>query len=229
MLYLLQKAIGWTIIHATEWVIKRFSDSPPVFDAMAYPLTAELQEHWQALRDEYFAYCREHEPRRMSEVFREQEKIAPKGNWLNVMLRFYSYEVPHEPRFFQRSREIIERYPLVTSAMFSVIPNGKRIKPHRGPYKGLLRFHLGLKIPDSPDCYMILDGKKIHWQEGGVILFDDTYEHEVRNQSGEERIILFIDYLRPLPFPINGLNKLVYKLMRISPFIRKVVENHKKR
>ena len=31
--------------------------------------------------------------------------------------------------------------------MFSILAPGKRIPPHDGPYKGVLRYHLGLDGP----------------------------------------------------------------------------------
>jgi aspartate beta-hydroxylase len=37
------------------------------------------------------------------------------------------------------------------------------------------------------------------WQEGEAILFDDTYYHEVVNKADEDRVILVVDVLRPLP------------------------------
>ena len=42
---------------------------------------------------------------------------------------------------------LLHRIPGMKSAMFSILAPRKYIAPHRGPYKGVLRYHLGLIIP----------------------------------------------------------------------------------
>ena len=52
-------------------------------------------------------------------------------------------------RFFPRTMALVRQTPLCT-AMLSVVPAGKVIKPHTGDFKGILRYHLGLHIPPRP-------------------------------------------------------------------------------
>jgi aspartyl/asparaginyl beta-hydroxylase (cupin superfamily) len=41
-------------------------------------------------------------------------------------------------------------------------------------------------------------GNEIHiWQENKVILFDDSFEHEVVNPTNEERVVLLVDIWHP--------------------------------
>jgi aspartyl/asparaginyl beta-hydroxylase (cupin superfamily) len=37
------------------------------------------------------------------------------------------------------------------------------------------------------------------WKEGESILFDDSWDHEVFNDSSELRAVLIVDVLRPMP------------------------------
>ena len=37
----------------------------------------------------------------------------------------------------------------------------------------------------------------VHWQEGKVLVFDDSFEHEVWNLSNEERLIFIVDIFHP--------------------------------
>jgi len=56
---------------------------------------------------------------------------------------------------------------------------GQAHPAHRGPYKGVLRYHLGLKIPEPRSGCRIRVGEDVrHWEEGGSLLFDDTFDHE---------------------------------------------------
>ena len=37
----------------------------------------------------------------------------------------------------------------------------------------------------------------VRWREGELIVFDDSFEHEVWNDSGETRIVLIVDFNHP--------------------------------
>lgn len=112
--------------------------------------------------------------------------------------------------------------------MFSSLEPNTYISKHRGPYKGVLRFLLGLQIPkENHKCVLKINNELILWEEGKAILFDDTFEHEAWNISDERRIILFIDVERKLKFPLNLINKLIIKIIKLSPFIREIYNKSK--
>jgi len=49
-----------------------------------------------------------------------------------------------------------------------------------------VRCHLGLRVPPQAErCWIRVDGEICRWQEGRCLLFDDTYEHEVLNDTGD--------------------------------------------
>jgi len=58
-----------------------------------------------------------------------------------------------------------------------------------------------------------------HWEAGGSMIFDDTFNHEVWNDTDETRVVLFVDVLRPLPFPESLINRLIVKAIGYSPFV----------
>jgi beta-hydroxylase len=58
-----------------------------------------------------------------------------------------------------------------------------------------------------------------HWEEGKSLIFDDTFNHEVWNDTDETRVVLFVDVLRPLPFPDSLINRLIVKAIGYSPFV----------
>jgi aspartyl/asparaginyl beta-hydroxylase (cupin superfamily) len=43
-------------------------------------------------------------------------------------------------------------------------------------------------------------------QFGGAILFDDNWEHEVYNKCNDLRVVLIVDFLRPMPFHLHAVN-----------------------
>src|ERR1039458_2693627 len=106
------------------------------------------------------------------------------------------------------------------TAMFSILSPRKHILDHRGPYKGVLRYHLGLIVPQDKEACRIRVGDDIrHWEEGKTMIFDDTFNHEGWNDPDETRVVLFVDVLRPLPSPESAINSLIVKAIRFSPFV----------
>jgi beta-hydroxylase len=104
--------------------------------------------------------------------------------------------------------------------MISILSPGKHILDHRGPYKGVLRYHLGLIVPQDAEACRIRVGEDVrHWQEGKSMIFDDTFNHEVWNDTDETRVVLFVDVLRPLPFPESWVNRAIVKAIGFSPFV----------
>jgi len=79
--------------------------------------------------------------------------------------------------------------------LFSVLSPGTHILPHRGVTNTRLVTHLPLIVP--PDCAIRVGGEEHVWQEGRCVTFDDTYEHEAWNRSGQTRVVLILDSWHP--------------------------------
>lgn len=79
--------------------------------------------------------------------------------------------------------------------LFSVFTAGTHLLPHRGVTNTRVVGHLPLIVP--PDCALNVGGEIHVWQEGRVVVFDDTYEHEAWNRSGETRVVLIFDLWNP--------------------------------
>ena len=93
----------------------------------------------------------------------------------------------------------------------------------------MLRLHLGLIVPEPHDQLGIrVETDVRHWEEGRVLIFDDAYEHEAWNRSDRVRVVLFVDFVKPLKFPANVVNWLVLNLAVFTPFIREGYDNQRK-
>lgn len=79
--------------------------------------------------------------------------------------------------------------------LFSVFTPGTHLLPHRGVTNTRLVSHLPLLVPD--DCALNVGGELHHWQEGRVVVFDDTYEHEAWNRSKKTRVVMIYDIWNP--------------------------------
>jgi aspartate beta-hydroxylase len=80
-------------------------------------------------------------------------------------------------------------------AFFSVFAPGTHLLPHRGVTNTRVVGHLPLTVPD--DCALRVGGEQHAWQEGRMVVFDDTYEHEAWNRSDRTRVVLIFDLWNP--------------------------------
>ena len=72
------------------------------------------------------------------------------------------------------------------NAMFSVLEAGSKIEPHTGPCNFRLRCHLPLVAPPG---YKMRVGRDVRtWDEGKLMVFDDSFVHEVWHEEGVERL-----------------------------------------
>lgn len=79
---------------------------------------------------------------------------------------------------------------------FSLLAPGSHIMPHHGVTNSRLVMHLPLVVP--PDCALnVIDAGAHHWQEGKLMMFDDTYQHEAWNRSNQTRLIVLMDCWNP--------------------------------
>ena len=81
------------------------------------------------------------------------------------------------------------------TVMFSLLKAGSRILPHTGMFNTRLVCHLPLMIPEG--CRFRVGNEVREWQEGRLLIFDDTIEHEAWNDSNEDRVVLIFDIWRP--------------------------------
>jgi GNAT superfamily N-acetyltransferase len=82
---------------------------------------------------------------------------------------------------------------------------------HRDPFAGALRYHLGLRTPNHPKCWIMVDGVRRSWADGEALVFDETFVHEAWNGTEVTRLILLCDIERPLAGPMRAINRWVMR------------------
>jgi aspartyl/asparaginyl beta-hydroxylase (cupin superfamily) len=120
--------------------------------------------------------------------------------WKAFFLRIYGHDIADAERLCPETMAAIRRVSDVTLATFSILEPGKEIPPHCGPTKGVLRYHLGIVVPSGgPDCAIRVGRETRTWSEGRSLVFDDHFQHSAWNLTSEPRVILYLDFLRPMP------------------------------
>jgi aspartyl/asparaginyl beta-hydroxylase (cupin superfamily) len=88
---------------------------------------------------------------------------------------------------------------LCPNAMFSALAPHTRIPPHHGETNARVIVHLPLIVPNN--CSYRVGFEHRSWKVGEVLIFDDSIEHEARNDSDELRVVLIFDVWNPLLSP----------------------------
>ncbi|MBD1555159.1 aspartyl/asparaginyl beta-hydroxylase domain-containing protein [Pseudomonas typographi] len=224
-------AAGLWVIKRLENFIRRHSTvgTTPFFDPQKIPGIQVLQEQWPTLLQELNAVLkRSSSIPNFQDISKDQQRLTQDDRWKTYFLYGYGYKMDGNCAACPETTRIVESIPGMTTAFFSILSPGKHIPPHRGPYNGLLRVHLGLIIPEPQEQCRIQVGEETrHWQLGECLVFDDTYRHQVWNDTDGMRVVLFLDIERPLDRPGRLLNRVVLKLIQLSPFIQDARKNHR--
>lgn len=130
-----------------------------------------------------------------------QGDLTDDERWRTYFFRVYGWDIPEAKAQCPRTWQAVQDIPGMSLAMFSVLEPGKRVPAHTGIHKGVLRCHLALSVPSSDPsaCGIRVKDDIRGWREGRCLVFDDTHEHEAWNDTDEARVVLFIDFARPLP------------------------------
>jgi len=156
-----------------------------------------------------------------------QTPLTTDSRWKSFFFSAYGADFTKNRLRCPRTAQALNLIPGMTTAFFSILAPGKVLPSHRGPYNGVLRFHLGLRIPTiDQSCAIRVDGITKQWAEGDALIFDDSYEHDAWNLTQHWRIVLFVDFLRPLPLLVHLLNKAMVAFIRRTAFIQFAVKNH---
>ena len=191
------------------------------FDTETFPWVETVEVNWRVIRKELDALLQHKEAiPNLQEVSPEQSPIAQGDSWKSFFLYGFGYRMDPNCARCPETAGIVSKIPGLKMAMFSILAPKSHIPPHRGPYKGLLRYHLGLIIPaPSSSCRIRVAEEVRSWQEGQSLIFDDSHDHEAWNDSDQTRVILFVDFLRPLPFPLSALNRFAVGRISKMPFV----------
>ncbi len=72
---------------------------------------------------------------------------------------------------------------------------------HFGPLRVTLRVLYNINDIDSKNVFIRVGNQTHYWQESKLFIFDDTLQHQSCNESDAMRYCLFVDILRPSPWP----------------------------
>ena len=224
-----ERTVEWTVAAGERllapverWIGRRsLVGDATFFPLERFPWVKHVEDNWTVIREELERVLEDHAALpNFQEISKDQVGITDDDRWKTFFLYGYGFKAKLTTEMCPGTAALMEQIPGMKTAMFSILSPRKHILDHRGPYKGVLRYHLGLIVPREAEACRIRVGDDVrHWEEGKSLIFDDTFNHEVWNDTDETRVVLFVDVLRPLPAPESTINKLIVKAIGLSPFV----------
>ena len=223
--------LGVPVLNVLDKLVARASlvGNPIIFENRTFPWAEELESQWTTIQSELRALLQQRvEVPAIQEIAHDLTHLSTDDGWKSFVFFVFGNRSELNCGKCPRTTRCLEQIPGLTSAIFSFLAAGKNIPHHRGEYKGLIRGHLGLIVPtDREKCRMNVSGEVVCWEQGKLVLFDNSYHHEVWNDTPETRVILMFDIVRPLRRPWSWLNRLVIYLIGKSPYVRSALKNQR--
>jgi len=174
-------------------------DWVPALEAQAGTIKSELESLLRSQAEEFEPYIGADADR--SGGTAPNAHLAGDASWSAYHLLKGGMAVEGHAEQFPQTLEALQLAPLTCiagrapMALFSLLKPGAHIRPHHGSFNFRLICHLPLIVP--PDCTLRVGNQQRQWQQGELLIFDDSMEHEAWNRSDQQRIILLFEIWRP--------------------------------
>jgi beta-hydroxylase len=213
-----------------RWPINRFLarqsliGQGPFFDEAQVPGLGVLRDHWNDIHDEVKGLLTERgSVPPLGRISPDHRRIAPSSDWKSFFFTGYGYNAMQNRARCPKTAALIDRVPNVVVAFFSIFEPGTYVPEHRGVTKAMLNVHLGLVVPSGPERCEIRVAQEVRgWTPGEFLIFDETYHHEVWNETREPRVVLFVQVLRPMRWPGRLMGKFFLWAVKRTRFVQDV-------
>jgi ornithine lipid ester-linked acyl 2-hydroxylase len=220
-MYRLISFLGKLTIDFLEAIIRKTVVNRYVFPANEFEWTAKLMSKFPLILNEYQNIQLAHQLKDITEISEEQNSVVDKQEWDFLPFYIYGNAIDENLKLCPNTTSCLAEIPNVTTAFFSVLKPQTFVKEHRGAFKGYLRLLMGVRIPEpNIQCGLKIKNEIYHWENGKCMIFDDTFLHEAWNNSNEERVVLYVDFIRPMPKILMLAAKAVTWLISASPYVQ---------
>lgn len=180
------------------------------YPCSAIPNHFAFKNNYLAIKKEFLQTINKIKPKKWYEY---DNTFGKQQNYEVIYLKFFKI-IEKNCKLFPKLHEIIKNMDNALIIYFAIMKGKTYLKPHRAFYNGVLRYHFPIIINPNDKSFIQINGIKKYWKENEPFLFDDTYEHFVIKDNNYTRVILIIDFLRPLPKLLHKINK---KILLDSP------------
>lgn len=228
---LLLSAAVYALLDLNDWVIARFDpDVPARWKRGEVPWADELEAAYPQIREELLAWLDGPPMPRVAELsgLEPESEVGRKlsssdrGQFRLTLLYQNGRWVPEVRECFPQTAALIQRVPRLMNAGFTALDPGSHLRAHVDP-KGGFRYHLPVVVPGEPgDCRIRVGDEIINWTEGEGLLFNESAEHEVWNDSDGTRVMFVLGARIPVRLVCRPINYLAQRWYRYHPALRRM-------
>jgi len=199
-----------------------------------FPQSINIENNSEKIIDEFQNYIKNNTPeciRKTNPGFIIENNVTDRNCWRALYLKKigkFDNKISH---LFPNTIKLLQDEQ-IHNAFFSILDPGVEIPQHVGYYKGYLRYHLGVIIPNNDSfmtedkAYIVCGGQKYIWKKGKGIVFDDMYLHYVKNPTNKMRVVLYLDVKRKSEsWFINKINDIGIYLLENSFLLSRFLKN----
>jgi aspartyl/asparaginyl beta-hydroxylase (cupin superfamily) len=199
----------------------------PVLNTADFPWIRGLEGAWVEIRQELDQVLENPDQiPTFHQISPDQARISKGNDWKTFGFLLFGHRIEENCRRCPHTAAVLDGLPGLQDAFFSILAPGYRVPPHRGPTRAILRCHLGLRVPRKrEDCWIRIDDEICRWTEGECLVFDDTFEHEVHNDTEETRAVLFLDFDRPMDRIGTVFNRIIMRMIHASTYVQTPLKN----
>ncbi|NDC57476.1 MAG: aspartyl beta-hydroxylase [Alphaproteobacteria bacterium] len=181
----------------------------PFYERSYFPWLDAVEAQTDAIRDEFFGVFEG--ARDQFAPYIQYPDHAPVNQWrdLNKSRDWSTFFLWRDGTAFEdniarcpataaamRAAPLCDQPGFAPTVMFSALAPHTHIPPHTGSSNARLIAHLALIIPEK--CRYRVGAVETDWTPGKAFVFDDSIEHEARNDSDHLRVVLIFDVWNPL-------------------------------
>jgi aspartate beta-hydroxylase len=167
-------------------------EARPLHDPARFAWRSLLEDNFPTIRNEVMG-VREANPFRP-----HHQNLADQGAWDTLYFFTGERRIEQTHALCPNTGRLVEQLPRAGNdgqVYLSALSGNTHIKAHCGPTNVRLRCHFGIKVPRG--SRLRVGSNIVQWQESRCLVFDDSFEHEVWNFGGDERIVLILDFWHP--------------------------------
>jgi len=208
----------------------RISDQPVLDPGVHWPGVERFSRAWEEIRDEALVIADSLTAvPRFHELMPQQASISANDgrDWRLFVIKAYGVLQQMNACRCPVLAELTATAPEVLSVALSFLAPRKHVPEHRGPFRGVVRYYLGLSVPPDPSglpgTVLTIDGREFRIGSGQSLLWDDTFVHEVRNNTDQTRIALLLDVRRRgMPLDMEVLSRTIVTAAGVAVRLRGV-------
>lgn len=168
------------------------------YEAGDFPFLKPLVDNYVVIKNELAALEEKRLDKNWLNTFPGYVKSDKDKAWQVFSLSLFCMKFEVNTALCPKTAELVFSIPEIISSNYSYVKPRTHILPHTGYSRMQLRCHLPLIIPDKNLCALRVGSETRHWEEGKLMIFDDSYEHEAWNNTDAPRVVLMFDIPNPL-------------------------------